>query len=294
MIVFRCPDCGRIYREKPEKEKCYECGIYLSVVVQEDTFGGSDATSEPEVQKSEAQEPDPVSSIATKEADKDGQEGHFHTPLNIYGSRRLNTQQQRKKEEAVPSKNADDTTTAEEKNYIEGKVVSATRDDNFKRLPWIKLADKYLYRLRVSDIQNTVCIRGYYEDGNIFNKSIIMYGNIKGGIEVIRTGMNVKAYGKENNRDEFMAYKMICNDSFTVKIGNEISDYIYLGLPLWIVLGVFAASWFSIIVPFIFIFCICMYLSRGKGRRPLFNRIKISIIISVVVELLWLVLRRGH
>lgn len=45
------------------------------------------------------------------------------------------------------------------------------------------------------------------KDGNVSNKTIIKYGQIRGGIGLFRTGMRIKAEGKVNKKNEMMAKK---------------------------------------------------------------------------------------
>ena len=72
--------------------------------------------------------------------------------------------------------------------------------------------------------------------GNVSNKTIIRYGQIRGGIGLFRTGMHIKAEGKVNKRNELMAKKLILEDNISVSTRTELADIIYYASPLLFIL----------------------------------------------------------
>ena len=125
---------------------------------------------------------------------------------------------------------------ATNENEIEGTIINAVNDSGFRRLPWEKLYDRYFYSQNVSDIQNSIYVRCVDGTGNISNKTIVMYGQIRGGIGIFRTGMKIRGEGKINSRNEFVAKSLLLEDGVTVSTQTEPADLIYYFSPLILVI----------------------------------------------------------
>lgn len=115
---------------------------------------------------------------------------------------------------------------------LEGKIVSAVSDSNYKRYFWTKLSDKYFYGQRVNDMLNIVIVRCRDAAGVEQDERVIWYGIIKGGIGELRTGMDIRIEGKFNKNDEFIATNIVTDKKARVCMKQEFGDIVYLLFPM--------------------------------------------------------------
>lgn len=304
MLVYRCPECGGIYDKKSvsQNELCPSCGVYLKIVnikreegIQQDnqqTVSGNvgRVAAVGRVQKEvneRSYEPLKCDEISNETAIKEVVTRNFEN------------------EERYESKNFQYESISD--NQIEGTVVNATNDTEYHRFPWEKLYDKYFYAQKVSDSQNSIYVRCMNSDGSISNKTIVMYGQIKGGIGIVRTGMRIKGEGKFNRQNEFMAKNIIIEDSINVSTRTEIQDILYLISPLLLFFSIFLLfnfmkmiqgiatstylKWILISIVGIFVL---VYSVIGKvWRAPVINRIRTSMWISIILGIIVFFLIKG-
>lgn len=187
----------------------------------------------------------------------------------------------------------------ENEDYILGKVISVSCDSEYKRYPWEKIIDKCIYGQRFSNTNNSIYIRCQNNE-HINDRIIVIYGKIKGGISRIDTGMSIRAYGKYNNKNEFMAKTIILNNNVSIEVQNEINDYLFVLFPFLIVfILVLLINMFSmignivdsiniydILVPFVIIFSIVAFLMKKFTKFQMINRIKYSFFISLIIQIL--------
>lgn len=297
MLVYKCPKCGATYNKKdvPQNEMCFSCNTYLKVVnIREKTIPKKEENI-----------------VKQYEEVRQSMVGRVRqTPVIVKEEKYenvINEIQSPKKETGFEEKSnySDTFSEAIDENVIEGTIISAVNDAGFRRLPWEKLCDKYFYSQKVSDIQNSIYVRCSDENGNISNRTIIMYGQMKGGIGVFRTGMKIRGEGKTNGRNEFVAKSLLLEDGVRISPRTEVADIIYFFSPLIAVFLCLLIVNFSGLMKNIlssetikwYFFCIigsfvaAYYIIGRVIRLPIVNRIHtctwISIILGTII--FWIV-----
>lgn len=301
MLVFKCVKCGEIYRknEVPNDEICASCGSYLKVVnIKDDvapeghhmndnlSSGVQSNVGRIRTETPQTRTVEPRLNHRNGNSDDKHQSSHIKTK-NI------------KKEESEKDSYASLRATAdfENENFVEGTVISAINDAGYRRLPWEKLYERYAYSQNVSNIQNSIYVRCVDKNGNVSNKTIIKYGQIRGGIGLFRTGMRIKAEGKVNKRNELMAKKLILEDNISVSTRTEMADIIYYASPLLLILigilifnikeifkGIISSGylkWYFISV--IGTFFATFFLIGRVVRVPIVNRLRTCTWVSLIL-----------
>lgn len=291
MLVYKCPKCGVIYSKKdvPENEMCSSCDTYLKVVnIKEDTVHEKEKkviTQSSVGRQSVVGRVRTTPEIPTEEKDEkvnnDIRESHDNNVIEEESNYSY-------------SHSVDQITNI---NVIEGTVISAVNDAGYKRLPWEKLYDRYFYSQNVSNIQNSIYVRCVDINGNISNKTIVMYGQIKGGIGMFRTGMKIKGEGKINSRKEFVAKSLMLEDGASVNTRTEPADIIYYFSPLILVLICFViinftelikdiisseyVKWYPLSI--IGSFFVSYYALGRVVRIPIVNKIRTCTWVSIIL-----------
>lgn len=304
MLAYRCPVCGRIYDKKDvsQSELCPSCGVYLKIV---------NIKKEGEIQQGNEQ---PVSGKVGRTAAVGRVQKEVNEKSYVPSKCDEISNETEIKEVAICNFEKEEQYDIKISQYenisgnrIEGTVVNATNDLGYHRFPWEKLYDKYFYSQKVSDSQNSIYVRCVNGDGSISNKTIVMYGQIKGGIGIVRTGMRIKGEGKINRQNEFVAKNLIIEDSINVRTRTEIQDILYFISPLLLMLLVFFffnfvkiiqsivtstyLKWILISIAGIFAL---VYSVIGKvWRAPVINRIRTSIWISIILAVIVFFWLRG-
>ena len=220
MLVYKCPKCGVTYSKKdvPQNEICAACDTYLKVVNVKEEVGQPRVGRQSSVGRVRT-----IPVIQKEEKERVSYENG--EPV---------------RDTVIEEKNNDtysySVNEAPSEDEIEGTIINAVNDSGFRRLPWEKLYDRYFYSQNVSDIQNSIYVRCVDGTGNISNKTIVMYGQIRGGIGIFRTGMKIRGEGKTNNRNEFVAKSLLLEDGVTVTTQTEPADIIYYFSPLILVI----------------------------------------------------------
>lgn len=300
MLVFKCSKCGEIYRknEVPNDEICASCGSYLKVVnIKDDDALGeyymNDNLSSG-VQSNVGRIRTELSQTRTVESGLDHKHGNSD---NKYQSSHIKTENFEKEEHGNSHSSLHSSTDFENENYVEGTIISAINDDGYRRLPWEKLYERYVYSQNVGNTQNSIYVRCVDKYGNVSNKTIIRYGQIRGGIGLFRTGMHIKAEGKVNKRNELMAKKLILEDNISVSTRTELADIIYYASPLlFILIGILIFNVKSIFKSIIssgylkwyFISVIGTFLGTffliGRAARvPIVNKLRTCTWVSLIL-----------
>lgn len=298
MIVYVCNKCNKKYDEKIyyQSEKCPICHSYLKMQV---------ADSKTEYGKKEVEDHDSggeKSSMVVKrrttgdnaDSGDDVKRGFEHKPFV-----------KRKKEEEPAEENVVEDKNKqkqeENKNCLEGKIISAVSDTNFKRYFWTKLYDKFFLKQHVNDILNTVIVRCKDSNGREHDERVIWYGVTKGGIGELRTGMDFRAEGRFNKNNEFIAYKIVTDQKAVVSVKNECMDVVYLFIPLLVaVLLLYSKNIMTILnsvnlckilygffVPVILSISGMFWLLR-KTRRTFFQKCKWGILLGIILNIILL------
>lgn len=219
MVCYVCNKCDKNFTESDyyKSEKCPLCHSYLK-----------------------------VKTIVEKGCDMNKCETNEKKVPSSYGEQEANRKSlvKRKKE---PSKNVEPQTTCDtnpsnektktQEKVLEGKIVSAVSDANYNRYFWTKLSDKYFYGQRVNNMLNTVIVRCKDTTGVEQDERIMWYGIIKGGIGELRTGMDIRAEGKFNQNNEFIATNIVTDTKAKVCMKYEIGDVIAVLFPLILALA---------------------------------------------------------
>ena len=295
MLVFKCSKCKTIYRknEVSKDEVCSSCGSFLKVVNLKDD------TIQENIKKNEDLSNGTRLNV-----------GRIRTVSSQLGEEEPNKAFKKKdsvnkfqlfyeKKERYEKNNYSSTSSVyvESNSYIEGTIISAVNDMGFRRLPWEKLYDRFFYAQNVSNNQNSIYVRCIDRNGNVSNKTIVKYGQIRGGIGMFHTGMKIKAEGKINRRNEFVARTLMLEDNISVNTRTELSDIIYYASPLLVILfcilifnftglikGIVSSGylkWYiaSLIGTFLVSFC----LIGRVVRVPIVNKIQTCTWVSVVL-----------
>ncbi len=304
MLVFKCSKCGEIYRknEVPNDEICTTCGSYLKVVNINDDVN-------PEGYHMNDNLSSGVKSNVGRIRTESSQTRTLESGLNYrnetsdykYQSSRTKTENYEKEEHRNRYSMTRSSADFENENSVEGTIISAINDDGYRRLPWKKLYERYAYSQNVGNIQNSIYIRCVDKDGNVSNKTIIKYGQIRGGIGLFRTGMRIKAEGKVNKKNEIMAKKIILEDNIIVSTRTEMADIFYYASPLlFILIGILIFNIKSIfkgiissgylkwyVISIICTFFATFFLLGRVVRVPIVNRFRtctwVSLILGTVV-----------
>lgn len=292
MLVFKCPKCGTIYskREVPQNEMCSYCYIYLKVVnIKEDIVSEN---SKKEESLSKAGNQSNVGRVRITQVPPRREERKDETINKTQELYRKVDNQENSSYSCSQSVNK-----VESENIIEGTIISAVNDTGFRRLPWEKLYDRFFYSQNVSNIQNSIYVRCVDRDGNISNKTVVKYGQIRGGIGMFRTGMRIKAEGKTNRRNEFVAKSLLLEDNIGVSTRTEFVDIIYYISPLLLIFICALISYFTGFIKGIvssgylkwyFISIIgtffVLYFAIGRVIRiPVVNRVRICTWVSIIL-----------
>lgn len=280
MLVYKCPKCGITYSKKDVSPNgmCFSCDTYLKII-----------------------------NIRNENKNIENQTDHEHVQTGRKSSvgRVRRTTEEKRVHEVAEDKSK--TIHLEERhvaniNEIAGTIISAISDTGFRRLPWEKMYDKYFYSQSVNDNQNSIYVRCIDESGKITNKTIIMYGQIKGGIGIFRTGMKIRGEGRYNRKNEFVARRLIIENSINISIRTELTDVIYCLSPLIVVIIlVFVINLVGtlqqiisyqdmqrLLVGVVGIFAISFYVIGRFVRLPIGARIRRSIWISIILGLILL------
>lgn len=212
MVGYVCNKCNKNFTESDyyKSEQCPLCHSYLKLKV-----------------------------IIDKNSDMNGCETKEKKFSPSYGGQEA----ERKvlvKRKNEPSKNVEPRTIRDinpsneetKAKVLEGKIVSAVSDANFKRYFWTKLFDKYFYGQRVSNMLNTVIVRCKDTTGAEQDERVMWYGIIKGGIGELRTGMDIRVEGKFNKNEEFIAKNIVTDTKAKVGMKHEIGDIVAILFPL--------------------------------------------------------------
>ena len=292
MLVYKCPKCGVTYSKKevPHNEMCSSCDTYLKVVnIKTETDQVENKPQTANIGRVPS-----VGRINLEENKK------IDMPPNInsrYSEEPKQVEDLFIEKNEVKFEYSQDT----DDRLIEGTVISASNDAGYRRHPWEKLYDRYLYSQNVSNNQNSIYVRCIDKDGSVINRRIVMYGQIKGGIDIIRTGMRIKGEGKYNRHNEFVAKQLIIEDSINVSIRTELSDVLYYASPLLVAFllfvlfnfagitqgimqGILNSSYLKwILIGIVGLFMLSFYIIGRIVRLPIYNRIRASAWISVLL-----------
>ena len=295
MLLYVCPNCGKKYQRKdvPLDEQCENC--YSLLRIQNIDFEEKEKVSINNnasyvSRKKQGNTESPVIIEKTEEAvehNSDEKDGGSYQLIPVTAS----------------WGDAPDAEKSIKNGSIRGRIVSVTSDGEYQRFPVERLRDKYVYHQKVSDIQNSITIRAADPDGNVSDRRVVIYGQIKGGINILRTGMLVSAYGKYNAANEFMADRIMIDDDIPISIREEADDILYFLSPIWILLiiavltagikylpeivsGAFASiPWKWILISYILIFSVVMWVLRRLIYMSLLNRVRNSFFIALLIEI---------
>ncbi|MGN0496384.1 MAG: hypothetical protein ACI4GW_09195 [Lachnospiraceae bacterium] len=294
MLVYKCPRCGNKYTKDmvPKSEMCPHCDIYLKIVnIKQDNVIG--------IEKNEriVQNNSYSRSVGRVGRARDDSSAINEMPALC----QLVIDEKKRRTDEYPSVGniGNDTSSKYDanKSYIEGTIVSATDNAGYRRFLWERVFDRYYYSQHVNDTQNTIYVRCIDENGNVINKKIVFYGQVRGGIGIFPTGMKIKGEGKYNRKNEFMARSLVVEDNIAVGIRTEMADIMYYFSPLLVVSLIFVL--FNVVIFFRPVlngqylewlllsivggFGISYYIIGRITRIPIVNRIRTSFWIGIIL-----------
>ncbi len=289
MLLYVCPNCGKRYQriDVPTDEQCEICHVGLRI-----QSINNDANNDSSENRGASYVSRKTSSPIIKEEDT----SLIEKELSSYELASSDSSSY----SYVDINEKDISTDAQ----ISGRIVSVTSNGDYRRFPIERLRDKYLYHQKVSDIQNSLTIRTVDQQGVVSDKRVIIYGQIKGGIDILRTGIRITAFGKYNNANEFMADRLVLDNNIVISIREEVGDVLYFLSPallvvliilLWggisvapgIVTGALSSiPWRVLLIAFVVIFSAVMWGLRRLIRLPLLNRLRASFFITILIEII--------
>lgn len=293
MLVYKCPICGSIYTKNkvPQDEMCVSCDSYLKVVnIKEDNGNTHKPVIQDDSRVGRKTSVGRVRNVSINERESE---------KNDVSNTEIVSEQSTKSVESEQTEfqYIDSNRNEENNNYIEGTVISAISDTGYRRLPWERLVDRYFYSQNVNDMHNSIYVRCVNRNGVVTNRTIIKYGQIKGGAGIFRTGMKIRAYGKTNWKNEFVAKSIVLEDQVNVSTRTEVGDILYylspvlLGLVCFLVINitsVFKGILSSQYIKWYFLCLIGTYIvsffAIGRVvRLPIINKIRSCIWISIII-----------
>ncbi len=292
MLVYKCPVCGAVYTKNkvPQDEMCVSCDSYLKVVNIKEDKGN---THKPVIQDdSRVGRQTSVGRVRNVLADERELKKN-DVPITEIVSKG-STQSVEPKQ--TDFQYIDSNRNEENNNYIEGTVISAVSDAGYRRLPWERLVDRYFYSQNVNDMQNSIYVRCVDSNGVVTNRTIIKYGQIKGGAGIFRTGMKIRAYGKTNGKNEFVAKSIVLENQINVSTRTEVGDVLYclspllLGLVCFLVINITSVFKGILSSQYIKWYFLCLigtyivsFLAIGRVvRLPIINKIRTCTWISII------------
>lgn len=315
MLVYRCPRCGNEYTKDmvSKSEVCPFCDANLKIINISDE---NDASSMKKYQTTQysnfsssvgrvgrVREVMDDSSFAKNEVfkldqlfSKENEEKYIDEPAIIENKK--NNINNHNNENYINNKKFENfNITVFDENHIEGTIISTIENVGYRRFLWEKIIDRYFYSQHVNDTQNTIYVQCMDQNGNISNKKIFFYGQVRGGIGIFRTGMRIKGEGRYNRQNEFMAKSLVVDDNIIVRFRTEAADIMYFLSPLLFVLLIYTL--FNAVNLFQsttsnqnlkwLLFCIAgvlgifYYITRRISRRPVLSWIKTFFGVCIIL-----------
>lgn len=117
---------------------------------------------------------------------------------------------------------------------LSGQIIGAATDEEYHRLFFRKIYDKFAFGARMSDKVHSIIVR--CQEGVVDRDvQVLCYGCFNGGVTAIRTGGDIQALGRFDTKNRFIAKSITVNNSH-IEIKTEFMDLLVYTLPVLIIL----------------------------------------------------------